>query len=100
MILIFFLAQRLQYFASIMIEIASYFNDESNSGTDVYFLNQPPIKKIASVDSLMNELKDVKPHGLAPLNNIFNLVLKENEYSIQERNLLVIILTDGKASGE
>ena len=90
----------LQYFANISVEIASFFNNESNSGTDVYFLNKPPIKNIVSVDAFMHHLRQLKPNGYTPLNKIFNLALNENMSAIKERKLVIIILTDGEPSDD
>ena len=90
----------LQYFANISIEIAGFFNNESNSGTDVYFLNKPPIKNIVSVDAFMHHLKQLKPNGYTPLNKVFNLALNDNTSAIKERKLLIIILTDGEPSDD
>ena len=86
----------LQYFASIGIEIANFFNNEIDTGTDVYFLNKPPVKNIRSSDAFLHHLKQLKPNGYTPLNKIFNLALNENMNAIKERKLLVIILTDGE----
>jgi hypothetical protein len=90
----------LQYFAKISVEIASFFNNETNSGTDVYFLNKPPIKNITSVDAFIHHLKQLKPNGYTPLNKIFNLALNDNMDAIKERKLLLIILTDGEPSDD
>jgi hypothetical protein len=90
----------LQYYASISIEIATFFNNEINEGTDVYFLNKPPVKNIRSTESFMHHLKPLKPNGFTPLNKVFNLALNENLNAIRERKLLVIILTDGEPSDD
>jgi uncharacterized protein YegL len=90
----------LQYFASISIEIAAFFNNEINTGTDVYFLNKPPVRNIRSGESFMHHLKSLKPNGYTPLNKVFNLALNENLNAIRERKLLVIILTDGEPSDD
>ena len=86
----------LQYFANISLEIANFFNN----GTDVYFLNKPPIKNIADVSQFMHHLKQLKPNGYTPLNKVFNVVLNDNMDSIRERKLLIIILTDGEPSDD
>ena len=91
----------LQYFANISIEIANFFNDnESSHGTDVYFLNKPPVKSITNVDQFMNHLRMLKPNGYTPLNKIFNVVLNDNISLLKERKLLIIILTDGEPSDD
>ena len=90
----------LQYFANISIEIANFFNNESSQGTDVYFLNKPPVKNVTNVDQFMYHLKQLKPNGYTPLNKIFNLALNENMNAIKERKLLIIILTDGEPSDD
>ena len=90
----------LQYFANISVEIAAFFNNEINEGTDVYFLNKPPIKNIRSAESFMHHLRQLKPNGYTPLTKIFNLALNENMNVIKERKLLLIILTDGEPSDD
>ena len=89
----------LQYFAKISIEIASLFND-AHTGTDVYFLNKPPVKNIHDVDQFANYLKKLTPNGYTPLNKTFNTVLNENVNTIKEKKLLIIILTDGEPSDD
>ena len=90
----------LQYFASISIEIANFFNEENHAETDVYFLNKPPAKNITDVDVFMQHLRKLKPNGYTPLNKVFNAVLADNSSSIKERKLLIIILTDGEPSDD
>jgi uncharacterized protein YegL len=90
----------LQYYASMSIELAIFFNSELNNGTDVFFLNKPPVRNIRSGEAFMHHCSQLKPGGYTPLNKIFNLVLSENVEAIRERKLLVIILTDGEPSDD
>ena len=78
------------------MDYLTFFNNEINDGTDVYFLNKPPVKNIRSSEAFLHHLRQLKPNGYTPLNKIFNLALNENMSAIKERKLLVIILTDGE----
>jgi uncharacterized protein with von Willebrand factor type A (vWA) domain len=75
------------------------FNDAA-AGTDVYFLNKPPVKNICDVDRFISYLRQLTPNGYTPLNKVFNLVLNDNVNTIKEKKLLIIILTDGEPSGK
>ena len=75
------------------------FND-AQTGTDVYFLNKPPVKNVLNVDEFINYLKQITPNGYTPLNKVFNFVLNDNINTVREKKLLVIILTDGEPSDD
>ena len=78
----------LQYFAKISLEIANLFND-ALLGTDVYFLNKPPVKNICDIDRFITYLKQLTPNGYTPLNKVFNLVLNDNVNTVKEKKLLM-----------
>jgi hypothetical protein len=80
----------LQYFANISIEVTNVFNNE---GCDVYFLNRAPVKCVRSMEQLRPSFEQ-KPAGYTPLTGVLNTILYENSRS--ERQLLIIIVTDGE----
>jgi hypothetical protein len=88
----------LKYFANISIDIASLFNE--NTATDLYFLNKPPIKQCQNSFELNNYFNNnsvySKANGYTPLTQALNTLLSDNAQSIRERNLLIVILTDGE----
>jgi hypothetical protein len=88
----------LKYFANISIDIASLFNE--NGATDLYFLNKPPIKQCQNSFELKNYFNNnsvySKANGYTPLTQTLNTLLSDNAQSIRERNLLIVILTDGE----
>jgi hypothetical protein len=51
---------------------------------------------ISSVDSFMSHLRQIKPNGSQPLDQVFNQVINENTSSLKDNKLLIIILTDGE----
>ena len=84
-------------FAFVLFLIkACFFNDQSNNSTDAYFVNHEPVKNISSVDSFMSHLRQIKPNGSQPLDQVFNQVINENTSSHKDKKLLIIILTDGE----
>ena len=83
----------LRYLSKISLEIANIFND---NGTDIYFLNRPPLKNITHVDQ-MNEVFQLKPSGYTPLARILRYVLMENSnIFLNENKLLIVVVTDGE----
>ena len=83
----------LQEFMNISIEIASILNED---GCDVYFLNRPMAKNVKQFEELKRSFQ-IKPSGLTPITMILNKVLKNNmPNELNERKLLVIIVTDGE----
>jgi hypothetical protein len=61
---------------------------------DLYFLNKPGLRNIKYFGQLENEF-NVPPYGSTPLNACFDLALKSNLNELTERNLLIVIFTDG-----
>ncbi len=83
----------LSNFAKIVIEIASMFTSE---GVDVHFLNMQPVKKVRSFDELSLYFRD-RPSGATPLSRTIQNVIQENPVeSLNNRNLLILIATDGE----
>jgi hypothetical protein len=87
----------LKYFSKICIDIANIFNQE---GTDVYFLNRPMARNVRSPDDLVPYMFN-PPNGYTPLSRVIGTVLNNNTPSfLQEKKLLIIIVTDGEPTGE
>jgi hypothetical protein len=84
----------LQYFANISIEVANVF---TNEGCDVFFLNRAPIKCVRNIEQLRPSFLQ-KPAGFTPLTGVLNTILYEN--SRTERQLLIIIVTDGEPTDD
>lgn len=79
------------YFSKISIELANIFNPD---GTDVFFLNRPAAYGIKSWNDLYPYLVN-QPSGYTPLTRALNVVL-DSSNTRDNRNLLVIIVTDGE----
>lgn len=83
---------QLQTCLKIIIDIASL-NDENP--IDIYYLNRPPIKNVLRSEDLNNyENFNDPPEGFTPLGETIQTVLKEKKS--YEKNLLIIIFTDGQ----
>ena len=76
----------------IITDIASMFD---SSGIDIYYLNRPPITNVFRSEELNNyrHFHD-HPNGFTPLGETIQKVLEEKKSC--ERNLLLIIFTDGQ----
>ena len=78
----------------IVVDIASCFDPD---GIDVYFLNKSPLKNINKSEQLFNSAQFTSPpSGGTPLTKCFNTVLNDKREISKERNLLIIIATDGE----
>lgn len=88
----------LQYFAKISVEIATLFDTE---GCSVYFLNkQPsPIKNIKDEYQVEQLFRD-RPQGFTPLPRVLDQVLNDNGMYLNEKKLLVVIVTDGEPTDD
>lgn len=84
--------QEAQHSAKIIVDIASVFDPD---GIDIYYLNRHPILNIHNANELdSNQLFTRPPDGSTPLGETISKVLKEKAKC--ERNLLLIIFTDGQ----
>ena len=80
-------------FANTSIEIASLFNQQ---GSDVHFLNRPPIRNVRDQSQLAHYFRD-KPQGVTPLARTIQTVINENQPNVLNgKNLLLVIATDGE----
>jgi hypothetical protein len=87
-----------EYFSSISMEIANLFD---RNGTDIYFLNhQPPLRNIRNLAEFHTQFKLIKPNGYTPLTNALLRIFNDNAQLLNERPLLVIVLTDGEPTDE
>ena len=78
----------------IVIDIASCFDPD---GIDVYFLNKQPLKNINKSEQLFNSVQfTTVPAGGTPLAKCLNTVLFDKKDVVKERNLLIVIATDGE----
>ncbi len=76
----------------IITDIASIFDP---NGIDIYYLNRPPIKNVYSAEQLNLYPQFFRsPDGFTPLGERIKEVLQEKKSC--ERNLLLIIFTDGQ----
>lgn len=76
----------------IITDIASIFDP---TGIDIYYLNRPPIKNVYCAEDLNNYIHFFNPpDGFTPLGERIQEVL--NEKKTCERNLLLIVFTDGQ----
>lgn len=88
----------LQYFSKISIEIATLFDPE---GCSIYFLNKKPspvlnIKNEFQVEQLFRD----KPQGFTPLPRVLDQVLDDNNMYLNEKKLLIVIVTDGEPTND
>jgi hypothetical protein len=87
----------LSNFAKIIIEIAAVFN---SNGCDVHFLNMQGVKNVRSFDQLSLYFRD-RPAGSTPLSRTIQNVIRENPaQSLGNKNLLIIIATDGEPTDD
>jgi hypothetical protein len=87
-----------EYFSSISVEIANIFDA---NGTDIYFLNhQPPLRNIRNLAEFQSQFRLIKPNGYTPLTKALTRIFNDNKDLLNERPLLVIVLTDGEPTDE
>lgn len=76
----------------IITDIASIFDP---TGIDIYYLNRLPIKNVFCAEELNNHSQFFdQPNGFTPLGETIQAVLEDKQSC--ERNLLIIIFTDGQ----
>ena len=83
--------------ASVVCELGTALND---GGVDVYFLNRPPALGVTSASQLQQHFTYAPPQGYTPLTSRFQYVLQQKREVLRERNLLVLIATDGEPTDE
>jgi hypothetical protein len=83
----------LHYFSNIMLEIANFFNPK---GCDVYFLNRNSSLNVKDKEQLSRLFSLESPQGFTPLTSKLNEALNDNLFQLNNRKLLIIIITDGE----
>jgi hypothetical protein len=83
--------------ASVVCELGTALND---GGVDVFFLNRPPALGVTSALQLQHAFAQQPPQGYTPLTSRFKYVLEQKREVLRERNLLVLIATDGEPTDE
>jgi len=87
----------LRCFSKISLDIANIFNQ---NGTDIHFLNRPPVRNITNADQLTDIFFN-KPSGYTPLSRVLGSVLNENSnVYLGENKLLIVIVTDGEPTDD
>ncbi|CAF1421909.1 unnamed protein product [Adineta steineri] len=81
---------------SIVVELASILDTD---GVDVYFLNREPMLNVRNSSDL-EIVFAMDPEGATPIVPVLRQVLKDKRNQIYERNLLVLIATDGVPTDE
>jgi hypothetical protein len=80
----------------IVMELACIFDPD---GIDLYFLNRPAIANVTDV-SQVHAIFANQPYGTTPLTSKFKKIIADKQSVIRERNLLIIIPTDGVPTTE
>ncbi|CAF1320800.1 unnamed protein product [Adineta ricciae] len=81
---------------SIVVDLASVFDPD---GVDVYFLNREPMLHVRN-SSELETIFALEPEGSTPIVPVFRQVLHDKRNQIYERNLLILLATDGVPTDE
>lgn len=81
---------------SLIVSLASILNED---GCDLFFLNRPPVLAVKDPSQIEASFAS-RPTGFTPITPVLNHILDVKLNSMHERNLLVIILTDGQPTDE
>ncbi|CAF2054218.1 unnamed protein product [Rotaria magnacalcarata] len=76
---------------SIVVDLASTLDPD---GVDIYFLNRQPMFHVRSSDEL-EIMFALPPEGTTPVVRVLRQILHDKKAQIQERNLLILLATDG-----
>ena len=82
--------------AVIITEVASCLDSD---GVDVYFLNRPPIRGVTSANQITVAFQH-PPQGFTPTTRTLQQVFQEKAAVIQERKLLIVLITDGQPTDD
>lgn len=80
--------------ASVIIEFVTAVNDE---GLDIHFLNRPSVYKVVDMTGLQQVFSD-GPRGKTPLITSLRRIHREYMGKLAERQLLMVVVTDGEPS--
>ncbi|CAF1038342.1 unnamed protein product [Adineta ricciae] len=81
---------------SIVVDLASILDSD---GVDVYFLNREPMLNVRSSSDL-EFIFAMEPEGATPIVPVLRQVLKDKRNQVYERNLLILLATDGIPTDE
>ncbi|UJR32554.1 hypothetical protein I4U23_020015 [Adineta vaga] len=81
---------------SIVVDLASVFDPD---GVDVYFLNREPMLHVRN-SSELEMIFALEPEGSTPIVPVLRQVLHDKRNQIYERNLLILLATDGIPTDE
>ena len=82
----------------IVEQIMGIANVLDDDGTDLYFLNRGVVRNVKSHDQVA-QLFSAPPNGSTPLTSTFQQVIADKKATLGEKNLLVVIITDGVPDG-
>ncbi|CAF0776543.1 unnamed protein product [Adineta ricciae] len=81
---------------SIVVDLASILDSD---GVDVYFLNREPMLNVRNSSDL-EFIFAMEPEGATPIVPVLRQVLKDKRNQVYERNLLILLATDGIPTDE
>ncbi|CAF4072132.1 unnamed protein product [Adineta steineri] len=86
----------LKQIVSTVVDLASIFDTD---GVDVYFLNREPMFHVKNSSQLEN-IFAMEPEGSTPIVPVLRQVLNDKRNHVYERNLLILLATDGVPTDE
>ena len=84
----------LKNLAAKLIEIITSVNP---NGLDIFFMNRPTLRNVISMDGLQRTFSDL-PNGYTPLIGTLQRIYIDKANIPEEKQLLILILTDGRQS--
>lgn len=84
----------LKKLASVIIEFVTAINP---NGLDIYFLNRPTLRNVVDMNGLQSTFAN-PPSGGTPLIGTLRTIFNEKSYLPVNRQLLVVVITDGEPS--
>lgn len=82
----------LKKLAAVIIEFVTAINP---TGLDIYFFNRPTLRNVTDMMGLQNTFNDL-PNGSTPLIGTLRKIFQEKANLPDERQLLVVVITDGE----
>ena len=86
----------LRQVVSVVVDLASTLNPD---GVDIYFLNRPPLLHVTDSSELHGTFSRF-PNGPTLLTRTLSYVLNAKRMRVHDRNLLILIATDGLPTDE
>ena len=84
----------LKKLASVVIEFVTAINP---NGLDIYFFNRPILRNVVDMSGLQQTFS-IPPNGGTPLIGTLKKIYREKANLPDERQLLVVVVTDGESS--